>query len=120
MSRCRRCLRLWSFLLNLTCLWLLNFRLLSDGLIGVGRNLISLRRVDHSHQFLRVLIDPQGNLLVLKVVDGVEMPQEELPEDEVLIVEFVQFVLGDRELALAFRLEEVLRGVDLEDCLTTS
>lgn len=42
------------------------------------------------------------------------MAQEKLAEDEVLIIELVEAILGDRKLALAFCLVQVLAGADLK------
>jgi hypothetical protein len=55
--------------------------------------------VDHADELFRVLVDTQCYLLVLVVVDGVEVLEEELSENEVLIVEFVQLVLCNCKLA---------------------
>lgn len=60
-------------------------------------------------------------MLVFVVVECVEVLEEELTEDEVLVVEFVQFVFSDGELALgvlAIHLEEILGRHYLEDGLT--
>jgi hypothetical protein len=73
----------------------------------------------HANQVSGGSVDAKRNLLVLEVVDGVEVPQEQLAEDEVLIVELVEAVLSDGELALAFGLVQVLPGTDLKDCIAS-
>ena len=73
----------------------------------------------HTNQVSGGSVDAKRNLLVLEVVDGVEVAQEQLAEDEVLVVELVEAVLSDRELALAFSLVQVLPGADLKDCIAS-
>jgi len=48
------------------------------------------------------------------------MPKEELAKDEVLVVELIELVLSNGELALALSLEQVLRGRNLENGVTSS
>lgn len=62
---------------------------LFDGFVGVGRDRLSLGGVDHLDELLGVPVDSEGDLLVLIVVNSVEVAQEELPKDEVLVVEFI-------------------------------
>lgn len=64
-------------------------------------------------------VDAERDLLVLEVVHRVEVAQEQLSEDEVLVVELIQTVLRNGELALAVRLVQVLAGTDLEDRVTS-
>lgn len=92
---------------------------LFDGHVGVGGCRFPIGGVSHLHELLGVLVDAERYLLVLIVVNCVEMAEEKLAEDEVLVVEFVQFVLGYGELALALGLEKVLGRIYLKDGLCT-
>lgn len=52
-------------------------------------------------------VDTQGDILLIKVIDRVEMLQENVTEQEVTVVVSVQGVLSDRELTDAFALVKV-------------
>lgn len=97
--------------------WLNDFWLF-DGHVGKGGYGFPLGGVDHLHEFLRVLVDAECYLLVLVIVNSVEMTKEKLPENKVLVVKFVQLVLGNGELALALGLEKVLGWIYLKNGLT--
>ena len=74
-----------------------------------------LTSAEHTDLAGRRLIDTESDLLVLVVVQGVEITQEKLTQDEVLVVEFVQFVFSNCELALALGLVQEFARADLED-----
>ena len=97
--------RVTGFLLGLD-----NLQLLDIGLGGESATRLTqpCGMAHHLDDVCRGAIDTKRDLLVLEVVNRVEMAQEELTKNEVLVVELVQFVLGDRELALVRRLVEVL------------
>ena len=107
--------RVAGFLLGLH-----NLQLLDIGLGGESATRLTQpgRMAHHLDDVGRGAVDAKRDLLVLKVVNRVEMAQEELTKNEVLVVKFVQFVLGDRELALVRRLVEVLARADLKDRVT--
>jgi len=93
-------------LLGATLLRLFGFGFL-DRQVGECGSRLTLAWVYHANKLLRVLVDSERNLLVLKIVQGVEMTKEELPKYEVLIVEFIKLVLCDGELTLFWSLEDV-------------
>ena len=107
--------RVAGFLLGLH-----DLQLLDIGLGGESATRLTQpgRMAHHLDDVGRGAVDAKRDLLVLKVVNRVEMAQEELTKNEVLVVKFVQFVLGDRELALVRRLVEVLARADLKDRVT--
>lgn len=96
-------------MLLVRCLVLLLFDFgLLDWKISQCGSRFSLARIDHANELFGVLVDAERDLLVLKIVEGVKMTEEELTEYEVLVIEFVKFVLCNGELTFVRRLEDVL------------
>ena len=93
--------------------------LLSSRSVGIAAFRLSHPSLVAHHPDLadRVLVDAESKLLILIVVQGVEVPEEQLSEDEVLVVELVQLVLGDCKLALALSLIQILARAHLKDCI---
>ena len=81
--------------------------------------LLPLGVANHSDIVGACFVDSQGELFVFVVIQRIEVPQEQLSKDEVAIIELVQLVLSDRELALALGLVQILASTQLKHGITS-